>query len=112
MSSQRRTASRMWLYCGECCGCSCTPMRIGKLTVVRLDANLAVGFPHRDDRRPRGSVATFRPARQRIVDAVVVVLAGMLDAHGDEIIGDDGPAGFCAERHGQELLGLTAVGTV
>src|SRR5882757_2625528 len=109
MSSQRRTASRIWLYCGECCGCSCTPMRRGKLTVAVLHADLSVGFPHRDDRRPRGSVATFGPVRQRFVDAVLVTLAGMLYAYGDQVVGDDRAARFCASRHGQELLGLTAI---
>src|SRR4051812_24459493 len=109
MSSQRRTASRRWLYCEQCCGCSCTPMRIGKVTVVRLDANPPIGFPHRDYRRPRSTVAALRPARQRIIDAVVVVLAGMLDAHRDQIVGDDGTACLRAERHGEELFGLAAV---
>src|SRR6476661_9448280 len=98
MSSQRRTASRMSLYCGECCGCSCTPMRIGKLTVVRLDANLTVGFPHRDHRRSRGAVAALGPVRQRVVDAEVVAFAGMLHADRDQVVGHDGPARLRALR--------------
>src|SRR5690242_2583281 len=44
MSSQRRTASRIWLYWGECCGCSCTPTRIGEATKpsfpLRVNGNL------------------------------------------------------------------------
>src|SRR4029453_14852284 len=109
MSSQRRTASRMWLYCGECCGCSCTPMRMGKLTVVRLDAYLTIGFPHRDDGRPRGAVSALRPVRQRLVDAVVVALGGMLHAGRDQIVGHHGSAGLRTLRHGEELFGLTAI---
>src|SRR5690349_14899237 len=110
MSSQRRTASRMWLYCGECCGCSCTPMRIAKLTVLTLYAYLTVGLPDRDHRRSGRSGAALRPVRQRVVEAVVVVFAGMLHAHRDEVVGDDGAAGLGAPRHGQELLGLAALG--
>src|ERR1700754_4051221 len=116
MSSQRRTASRRWLYCGECCGCSCTPMRMGcsaeEVTVQTLDAYPTVGFPDCDDRRPRGSVAAFWPVRQRLVDVVVVALAGMLHADGDQVVGHHGPARLRPLRHGQELLGLTAVGAL
>src|SRR3954452_10108381 len=36
MSSQRRTASRRLPYWGECCGCSWTPMRVGKVMVDTL----------------------------------------------------------------------------
>ena len=73
---------------------------------------LPAGLPHRDDRRARRAVAALGPARQRVVDAVVVVLARVLHAHGDQVVGDDGPAGLRAERHGEELLGLAAVGPV
>src|SRR5271165_362029 len=42
MSSHRLTASRMFSYLVECCGCSCTPMRIGKVTPPTL-AELSPG---------------------------------------------------------------------
>src|SRR5262245_35888773 len=116
MSSQRRTASRIWRYCGECCGCSCTPMRIGKLTRLTYpypsDANLAVRSPHRNHRRACRSVAAFGPPRQRSVDAVLVALPGMLHAHGDQVVGDNRTARLGAKRHGEELLGLATIGAV
>ena len=58
---------------------------------------------------PRGAVATVRPARQRVVHAVVVELTWVLHAHHDQVVGDHRPAGLRAERHGEELLGLAAV---
>src|SRR5687767_11699833 len=119
MSSQRRTASRMWPYCGECCGWSWTPMRMGKVMrstlgtptdrncgeianspeivisqqarreVRRSYADVPAVSPHRHHRRPCSAVAALGPARQRVVEAVVVALARMLHAHRDEVVGDD-----------------------
>ena len=51
------------------------------------------------------------PVGQGVVDAVVVVLAGVLHRDGDEVVEHDRSAGLRPDRDGQELARLTAIGS-